>query len=114
MQAYTITLGIGETRNGSPITSHVRDVALLAVRSDLAHAFGGYTETFTRGGWINPDGRLVTEPGRAFTVFTDESGGAFVIRSWARRVGQFFNQDSVCLTLPNGSVEILRIHYPTD
>lgn len=39
------------------VPSDVRDVVLKR----LAEQFGGFTLTESRGGWVNPDGELITE-----------------------------------------------------
>lgn len=71
MQRITITAGVGEDRNGRPLDAQHLAQAYAGIRAKLAHAFGGYTERETYGGWINDAGELVTEPGRQWIALTD-------------------------------------------
>ena len=70
MQRITITAGIGEDRNGSPLDGQEVTQALANIRATVARIFGGYTERETLGGWINSAGELVTEPGRQWIALT--------------------------------------------
>lgn len=55
--------GVGLDRNQSPIDGVQREDALHLITSECVRLFGGYTLTQTTGGWRNPAGVLVQEPG---------------------------------------------------
>jgi hypothetical protein len=70
MKTYSITVGIGEDRNGSPIGEQEHKAALEEAGRFLLNqpGIGGYTRQDSFGGWINDHGDLVEEPGLVFTV----------------------------------------------
>lgn len=64
MHTLQITAGVGERADGSAIPN--LGARLHRCRAILAGAFGGYTELNSQGGWVNPEGRLVEEPGKTW------------------------------------------------
>lgn len=68
-----LTIGIGETGQGHKFTPKQRNEGLKALRKTLGSSFGGYTEIVTKGGWVNPKGRLVQEATLTFQTATDKS-----------------------------------------
>lgn len=71
MFKYTIIAGTKYKADSTALTLTEVSKAKQTARASLAHAFGGYTETKTKGGWINAKGELVTEPGVKFEALVD-------------------------------------------
>lgn len=76
------------------VPSDVRETVLTR----LAETFGGFTETTARGGWIDPDGELVTE--RVTSVESvrmdgDAPSAEAVARSTAEWVAEKTDEHSV-------------------
>jgi len=55
--------GIGKDRNQRAIPGSEQVAALDFIAAEAARRFGAYTLTSTSGGWTNPAGLLVQEPG---------------------------------------------------
>lgn len=89
----TIIAGITQDRDGNAIKDTLHK--LQNIRAKLARDFGGYTEVQSFGGWINPEGELVEELGRTWTIYTDKGYG--VAHNAAEFVSFELNQDSVVL-----------------
>lgn len=97
MHKITIIAGVTQDRDGNSI--HDSLTKLKRIRLRMAKDFGGYTEAQTYGGWINPEGDLVEEIGRAWTIYAD---GEFIYNK-AHKLAEFvsfeLNQDSVVLEM---------------
>lgn len=65
--------GVGEDKNGFSLNSSRVVAGLGNIRKEAARLFGGYTLRSVTGGWVNPEGRLVEEPGYTLQVFDDGS-----------------------------------------
>lgn len=64
ISSIKFTFGIEKDRNGNPITAPTPEKSLNVIRREVAKAFGGYTETASHGGWVNPStNELVEEAG---------------------------------------------------
>lgn len=99
MDICSIVVGVEIDRQDNRIDREsLHDSILPDIRYMLAKAFGGYTENVLSGGWITPDGQLMEEEVRQFTVFIDVGDG----RDWksifcfcADRVGEKLNHHSI-------------------
>lgn len=94
----TIIAGIGFDKDGDAITAAQREMALEAVRQELADKVGGYTEMDSVGGWNGPDGALIQEAGKTWTLVYENASGAkaqAMASTLAGYVRRAFNQNSV-------------------
>lgn len=109
MHKITIIAGISLDRDNKPI--HATLTKLQNIRRRMAKDFGGYTETISEGGWINPLGELVEEIGRTWTIYAE---GDFVYNK-AHKLAEFvsfeLNQDSVVLEVIESGASF--INQPT-
>lgn len=107
MHKITITAGITQDRDGNSI--HDSLSKLQRIRNKMAREFGGYTETSTYGGWINPKGELVEEIGRQFVILADTVPGVY---GKAHKLAEFvsfeLNQDSVILEVVETSANFIN------
>lgn len=84
---------------------HVRHYAEKA----LAAAFGGFTVTNGKGGWINSRGELLSEPVWQFTVACEPTPQDDAkLTSIARYMGTEGKQDAVYVRYASGDVQILE------
>lgn len=95
---YDITIGTQESKTGGFIDPAIRRDALHNVKAFAAREFGGYTIVESSGGWINPDGDLVTESSIVLTVCVPRETGDDAIAEFAKVCGRFLDQHSVVLT----------------
>lgn len=95
MKRITLLIGIEKDGKGRQIPSHERATAMLWLRKQAAHAFGGYTLGHVEGGWINESGVLVEEGAIRLEAYT--SASIFTATSFARAIGKRLRQDSVLL-----------------
>ena len=63
-----ITIGTGKTKDGNVIHPRTRDLVLDQIRRHAALAFGGWTESAARGGWVDDQGNVVTESVVVFDI----------------------------------------------
>lgn len=96
MHKLTIIVGVQENAQGDIISDKDRALGLRNTRALLASEYGGYTETTTMGGWLNPEERLVTELGRKFEVYAEETDNA---KEVARLIARYMQQHSVVLDI---------------
>lgn len=98
-------VGVGNDKNGDDITPARADVNNHLIGQLLATAYGGFTEYYTTGGWIEP--RLhetIMEPARVFEVLTDspDAGQTEEFRQRAHdialRIKEIGNQENVLIT----------------
>ena len=110
MERITITAGTAEDRTGAAIAPETLAQALATIRGTLARMFGGYTEADTYGGWIADDGRLVTEPGKRWTILAGPAADAAEsnANAAAEVVRVALNQSAVVL-----EVETVRAEFVT-
>lgn len=95
---YRIGIGIGEDRNGHPISDRERENAIEHISFAAASRFGGYNLQHGQGGWINPDGRLVTEPTITLTIIAPADGESFhQALTFAHYAAQHLRQHSFTL-----------------
>lgn len=106
VKSWTIGFGIGETRDGFAITDDQRRAILQAVKETAAGIFGGFTLFNVQGGWVNPEGRLVEEPGISLLICSPQP--EHVLREFADYVRRVACQHSVVLTGPDGSVSFVE------
>lgn len=90
-------VGVGEDKDGVRIPYELRQNKLDIANVATAKRFQGYSGYLTRGGWINPEGRLVEEPAMVWEVLTTE-GDEKVINYHAKLLGEIFNQSTVLVT----------------
>lgn len=111
MNRITITAGIGEDRHGATVAPDALAATLATIRARFASTFGGYTETDATGGWIAPDGRLVVEPAKRWTLLTDaDAADAYALgEAAARMVGRGLNQASVVLEVEPVKVTFVEV-----
>lgn len=60
--------GVGKDREQKDISLPAREIALQCIRDEAVRVFGAYTLTPVEGGWRNPAGVVVTEPGYTLSV----------------------------------------------
>jgi hypothetical protein len=106
-RAHRIGFGLGERADGTPIGDDERAAIIRQIAIQTAHRFGGYTIAHTYGGWINPAGRLVEEPGITLTIVTDEPDST--VRAFARYHGGCTAfQQSVIHIRPAGTADFVE------
>jgi hypothetical protein len=66
-----IGFGVGEDKDRNPLQAV--DQKLERVAQYVAANFGGYTFISTTGGWINPQGILVSEAGMTLFIMADDT-----------------------------------------
>lgn len=79
-----------------PVT--IPDAVRETVLSRLADQFGGFTLTESRGGWVNPDGELITErvvQAEAIRTAEDQPDARAVAQSTARWVQAKTDEETV-------------------
>lgn len=108
--------GVGKDRNQNPISDQMRTAAMDVIKAEAAKRFGAFTLTITDGGWTNPAGLLITEPGYTLSVMIRPLDNAFVAMQEAERIGQSFAQ-FICGVLEQEAVAIIitlvnfQIHF---
>lgn len=107
LKLYTITAGMGETKDGTPIEPHHAKHYIDGINLHIAKVAGGYTmPSPTQGGWYNPETQtLVQEQGRQWQVLLDDERKATAIAAHIARVLQ---QHSVVLTKPDNTGEFIH------
>lgn len=71
----TLTAGVGETKNGEPISLNQQRNALHGVMRLLSETFGGATLRAAKGAYVmDSDGRLVTEDAAEVVVSVGKMG----------------------------------------
>lgn len=109
---YRIDFGFGvsEDRDGNTITIIRREEAMDEIKRVCMSLFGGYTLTRTEGGWRNPQGRLVEEPGYTLSVLAKSDTRYFdedPIKSMAGCIKQQLAQEAVAATVIECNWEML-------
>lgn len=98
MHRITIIVGIGEDVHGRVIPSEKAAKALSSLRLYFSNRAGGYTETWTTGGWQDQN-HLITEPGRKFemvmAVLPEEAES--IGKQMAQHAAKLLNQHTVVL-----------------
>jgi len=114
LSVFQIGVGVQFDRFNQPIDAEdLHDNLLPSIRRMLASEFGGYTEKQTSGGWINPDGHLVEEEGRTFSVLYDPTKVSRNLLAFrADCVGQILNQHSVVRIWADNDASIKKVAYP--
>ena len=107
MLSYRIVIGTGEDRHGEPISVSRRVQAVGNIKYDAAASFGGFTFTWSGGGWINGEGRLVEERSAVFDILADEP--ASYVREWARKQGGRLDQECIVIVYHDGAGEIVNV-----
>jgi hypothetical protein len=95
-----------QTNNhGLPLTK-LRDEAAI----DLAKTFGGCTIVEAHGAWINPDGKLYSEPVWQLIAAYDPNNvdGDEALKAVARKIGIEGEQEAVYIRRASGDVEIMN------
>lgn len=83
---------------------HVRHYAELA----MCKAFGGCTVANAKGSWVDPQGKLVSEPVWTFTSACEPNEASNrTLEKIARYIGHEGRQQAVYLRYPSGDVSIL-------
>lgn len=77
------------------------------LQRELASAFGGFTQTMGFGGWVDNDGKTISEPVAVYDVAIEEDA-IDTLRAIARRYCALAEQACVYLRLPTGSVEFVQ------
>lgn len=106
---YTFGVGIGFDRDGKAIhPEEVRQYIEAAIKR-ASELFGGCFITRGDGGWIDPAGKLIVEPGIVITVDVapykypidtriDGQRDVKRVNLYAHYLRQLFNQSSVIVT----------------
>lgn len=111
MLAYQVIAGCGQDRHGVALTATYAKNAIYQARKIAAIAFGGYTVHETVGGWVNPAGETIHEPGVSFLII---AGGLSEVEKFAQVLGHLLGQESVLLIAPDGRAVIFPIDYKAD
>jgi hypothetical protein len=98
--------GVGQDADGNPIDQLQFVFAFKVIRLKAVDLFGGYTMCKTTGGWIDPTGRLVEEPGYTLFVFSDFNEFE-KYRMMAEIIKTELNQQAVAVTVTEVNFEIL-------
>lgn len=103
LQRIDVTIGIGVTRDGTPIAD--AEDRLVALKRTAGVLLGGYTLTRADGGWWD-GGKLVEEPAVVFTFYAELSPvGAehsdVWVRGFIREALDLLDQQSVVLCVNN-------------
>lgn len=97
MKKVTFAIGIGFDKHGKHIEAYRREKKIIDTYRALAESFGGYSANEVSGGWINPEGELVTENSLVIDIYTDAAPE--VIRDTAEWLATLFNQESVMVAI---------------
>jgi len=117
MDICSLIVGVKFDRHNQTIDHEkLHDDILPSIRHLLATEFGGYTEVITTGGWINPDGHLVEEEGRQFTILVDVSMPQYrkqinIFQFRCECIGRMLNQHSI-VRIIKGVALIKEVPYP--
>lgn len=99
------TVGQGFTSDGKPITDIWRKRTLA--KTEIATTFGGFSLSFVDGGWIDGDGKYVTEQAAKFEVIIPQEKLPFV-HSTAVYLRLAFDQSSVLVTVDPTQYEFVE------
>jgi hypothetical protein len=102
MYRIEIGFGIGEDKNGNPVMYWQSSIA--SVLADIAKMHGGYFLRGGNGGWVNPAGALVTEPGMVLRIDGVDGFDAFktaqdAAERWGNAIRDALNQAAVVRTI---------------
>jgi hypothetical protein len=98
MNKIEFGFGVGKNKNNEVITDLDRESALAVIRKEAAAVFGGYTLFSPTGGWRNPAGVLVEEPGYTLMVLVSDANN-FTIDCFAAYIRGAFQQEAVVVTI---------------
>lgn len=87
--------GAGEDRQGIPLDQANVGLVVNEIVETASRLFGGCFLTRGRGGWINPAGILVTEPGYVLTVYTNFSHTRDDAMKLIATIKRLLNQEAV-------------------
>lgn len=92
--------GVGLDANQNRLTVEERRTGLDWIKKVSVNLFGGYTLTETQGGWRNPAGIVVEEPGFTLTVYTTpaQHGLPTRIDILIDTIKAALHQEAVCIT----------------
>lgn len=99
------TVGQGFTSDGKPITDIWRRRTLA--KTEIATTFGGFNLSFVDGGWIDGEGKYVTEQSARFEVIIPRDKLPFV-QSIAVYLRLAFEQSSVLVTVDPTEFEFVE------
>ena len=101
---YTFTVGIGLDKDGYPVQG--ADALLSQAMEGLATAYGGVTAQHGQGGWISPQGKLVSEPCVSFIV--ERVLGAEISEDKVRHMAEFlrelFGQSCIVVSITHSDI----------
>lgn len=72
MKRIELFIGTQEDKDGNTLSADVKYYALERTRDLLSRIYGGFTEFPTTGGWKDDHGRIITESGLKYEVWTDD------------------------------------------
>jgi hypothetical protein len=101
------TFGIGLDRTGGAISPSYAFDALRSIGKRAAVQFGGYTLLESSGGWVSPEGNLVTEPGRVMVIVTDTKTANLNVTDMAEFIATTLHQACVMVTTSRVSFAML-------
>lgn len=108
MKVAKITFGTEYDRFNGRVANI--DEKLRQASREVAQVFGGYTLSPVQyGGWVTPDGRLIEESARTFTIAFEPAQVAR-LRRLANGIGIRFNQDTVMVEI-DGTVDFHKVSY---
>lgn len=93
--------GRGQRKNGQAITIAESRLAMSLLKHEAARLFGGYSFTRIEGGWVNPAGKLVEEPGGILEVVTTRDYRSMVklAKAFRETIKQVLDQEAIVLTI---------------
>jgi hypothetical protein len=101
MKRITYYIGTGQDAYGHPITD--ADALTRESIAYLSHAWGGVSAHHGVGGWIDPDGRLVTEPELTLTSLSSGEPDRERAKATAEYLRQLWGQQSVIVALDDAT-----------
>lgn len=100
---YTLVFGLGPKANGTPNTDVDIAIAIAALEDASLQTCGGFTLHRGKGGWIDPDNKIVKEDVAILMV----SGSFDSIRSIAAVGKELLGPTAVYVKKPDGSTILL-------
>lgn len=100
--------GVGEDATGAALAPDLVIAGLMVIRKRAAELFGGYTMHAVNGGWTNPEGRLVEEPGYTLFVFGPGNGNMNgTILALVDCIKENLHQAAVCVTFTEVNTRVV-------
>lgn len=105
----TFGFGVGVTKDGSPIPRYFAQCLVKEICELAANLFGGYTIYECEGGWTNPRGEVVVEPGRSIVAYCDHRSKVTEakVEQMVATIKELLNQEAVAVVREECDFSIL-------